>query len=264
LDLKKEDEEDQQVVTKHVVKEVKNSLKPKILLVEDNEMNRKIFISILKSHDMTCDVAVNGNEALKVVSEKDYDIVFMDCQMPVMDGYESTSKIRLFEGDKKHTKIIAMTANAMAGDREKCIEAGMDDYISKPINFNIMFNMIEESTKKIEESTKKVELECEYNSIIDNNIDNFVEVTGLGKDDAKEILEEYIKYLPELFAGINEAIEMADFKKLAKLTHELKGSSGTFRITSIHELAIKLEEKTIEEDMDECARLFIQIKDLLH
>jgi len=257
LGLKKEAEEEQQVVTKHVVKEVKNSLKPNILLVEDNEMNRKIFISILKSRDMTCDVAVNGNEALEVVSEKDYDIVFMDCQMPVMDGYESTSKIRLFEGNKKHTKIIAMTANAMAGDREKCIEAGMDDYISKPINFDIMFNMIEEITKKIE-------LECEYTSIIDNNIDNFVEITGLEKNDAKEILEEYIKYLPELFAGINEAIEIKDFNKLAKLTHELKGSSGTFRITSIHELAIKLEEKVIEEEMDECARLFIQIKDLLH
>ena len=143
LGLKKEDEEEHEVVTKHMVKEVKNALKPKILLVEDNEMNRKIVISMLKSRDMTCDVALNGSEALKAVSEKDYDIVFMDCQMPVMDGYESTSKIRLLEGDKKHTTIIAMTANAMEGDSEKCIEAGMDDYISKPINFDIMFNMIE-------------------------------------------------------------------------------------------------------------------------
>ena len=103
-----------------------------------------------------------------------------------------------------------------------------------------------------------------YNSIIDNNIDNFVEITGLEKDDAKEIFEEYIKYLPDLLQGINDAIENNDFKKLARLTHELKGSSGTLRITSIHELAIKLEEKAIKQEIDECARLFIQIKNLFH
>ena len=257
LGLKKEDEEKQEVVTKHMVKEVKNALKPRILLVEDNEINRKIVISMLKSHDMTCDVAVDGSEALKAVSEKDYDIVFMDCQMPVMDGYESTSKIRLFEGDKKHTTIIAVTANAMEGDCAKCMEAGMDDYISKPINFDIMFNMIEANTKEREP-------EFEYNSIIDDNIDHFVEITGLEKDDAREILEDYIKCLPDLLSGINDAICSSDFEKLARLTHELKGSSGTLRITSIHELAIKLEETAKKQEKEECARFFIQIKNLIH
>jgi len=257
LGLKKENEEEHQVVTKYIVKEVKNAIKPRILLVEDNEVNRKIVISMLKSHSMTCDVALDGSEALKAVSEKDYDIVFMDCQMPVMDGYESTAKIRLLEGDKKHTTIIAVTANAMQGDSAKCIEAGMDDYISKPINFDIMFSMIEESTKKRE-------LVADYNSIIDNNIDHFVEITGLEKDDAKEIFEDYIKCLPDLLGGIEDAIYNNNFKKLEKLTHELKGSSGTLRITSIHELAIKLEEKAIKHEIDECARLFIQIKDLFY
>ena len=257
LGLKKEDEEEHQVVTKYIVKEVKNAIKPRILLVEDNEMNRKIVISMLKSHDMTCDVALDGSEALKAVSEKDYDIVFMDCQMPVMDGYESTAKIRLLEGDKKHTTIIAVTANAMQGDSAKCIEAGMDDYISKPINFDIMFSMIEANTKKRE-------LVADYNSIIDNNIDHFVEITGLEKDDAKEIFEDYIKCLPDLLGGIEDAIDNNNFKKLEKLTHELKGSSGTLRITSIHELAIKLEEKAIKHEIDECARLFIEIKDLFY
>lgn len=257
LGLKKEDKEENQGLEIHNVKDDKNLLKSRILLVEDNEMNRKILISILKSHNMTCDVAINGSEALKSVSEKDYDVVFMDCQMPVMDGYESTAKIRLFEGDKKHTTIIAMTANAMEGDSQKCIEAGMDYYISKPIDFNIMF-------KLIEENTKNREIALNYNCIIDNNIERFVESTGLEIEDAKEILEEYTKCLPDLLAGINEAIGNGDFKKLAGLSHELKGSSGTFRITSIHELAIKLEEKAIKQEIDECARFFIQIKGLFH
>ncbi|MCY6356874.1 response regulator [Clostridium sp. ZS2-4] len=257
LGLKKEDEEEHQVITKHIVKEVNNALKPRILLVEDNEMNRKIVISMLKSHDMTCDVAVDGMEALKAVSEKDYDVVFMDCQMPVMDGYECTSKIRLLEGEKKHTTIIAMTANAMEGDCEKCIDAGMDDYMSKPINFDTMFNMIEANIKERE-------LVTDYNNIIENNINYFVETTGLKKDDAREILEEYIKCLPNLLEDINDAIDNNDFEKLVGVTHELKGSSGTLRIISIHELAIKLEEAALKQEIDECARLLAKIKDLLH
>jgi two-component system sensor histidine kinase/response regulator len=257
LGLKKEDEEEHKVLTKHTVKEVENALKPRILLAEDNDVNRKIFISMLKSRDMTCDVVIDGSQALKAVLEKDYDIVFMDCQMPVMDGYESTAQIRRLEGDKKHTKIIAVTANAMQGDSEKCIEAGMDDYISKPINFDIMFNMIEESINKRSP-------EADYTRLIDTYIDHFVEITGLEKDDAKEIFEDYIKCLPDLLDGIGDAIGSNDFVKLAKLTHELKGSSGTLRITSIHELAIKLEEKAIKQDIDECARLFTQIKNLFH
>lgn len=255
LVLKITKKEKDKIITKDIVKQVKNGLNPRILLVEDNIMNRKIVISMLKTRDMTCDVAVNGSEALKAVSEKSYDVVFMDCQMPVMDGYECTSKIRLLEGDKKHTTIIAITANAMEGDSEKCIEAGMDDYISKPINFDIMFNMIEANTKEILDVG-------DYKAIVENNIDNLVKTTGLNKDDAKEILEEYVKCLPDLFSGIKDAIDIKDFNKLAGLTHELKGSSGTLRIISIYELSIKLEEAAKKEEIDKCITLFMQIKNL--
>ncbi|MDF2614129.1 MAG: sensor hybrid histidine kinase [Clostridia bacterium] len=254
LGLTKQDKE-QKVIPNHNVKEFKNPLNPRILLVEDNAMNRKIIISMLKTRGMTCDVAVNGSEALKAVAEKDYDVVFMDCQMPVMDGYECTSKIRRLEGDKKHTTIIAITANAMEGDYAKCIEAGMDDYISKPIHFDTMFHMIEANTKEREEKDT-------YSSIIDHNIDNLVKDTGLDEEDAKEILEEYIKCLPDLLLGIKDAIYNRDFKKLAGLAHELKGSSGNLRINALYELAIEFEAAAKKEKIDECGRLFIQIKDL--
>ncbi|EKQ56792.1 MULTISPECIES: response regulator [unclassified Clostridium] len=255
LGLKQEEEEEHEIEMESGIKEIQTQLKPRILLVEDNEVNRKIFISMLKSHNMDCDVALDGSEALKAVSEKDYDIVFMDCQMPVMDGYESTAKIRQLEGDKKHTKIIAVTANAMEGDSVKCIKAGMDDYISKPINFDIMFSMIEESIRQKEP-------EVNYSSILDKYIDNFIKITGLEEEDAKEIFEDYIRCLPDLLGGIEDAIKNNNFNKLAKLTHELKGSSGTLRITSVHELAIELEEKAKEQQLDECNRIFIEIKNL--
>lgn len=257
LGLKRETEAEKQVITKYTVKEAKNALKPRILLVDDNEMNRKIFLSMLKSHSMICDVAVDGSEALKAVLDKDYDVVFMDCQMPIMDGYECTAKIRSLQGEKKHTKIIAMTANAMEGDYEKCIMAGMDDYISKPINFDIVFKMIEANTREIEEKSK-------FNNIIDNNIDYFIQATGLNKEEAKEILEEYVKHLPNMIEDLNVFIENKNFYKLEGLAHELKGSSGTLRIISIHELAIKLEEAVYKKQSDECGRILDKIKGLLH
>lgn len=256
LGLKRETEAEKQVITKYTVKEAKKSLKSRILLVDDNEMNRKIFLSMLKSHNMICDVAVDGSEALKAIVEKDYDVVFMDCQMPIMDGYECTAKIRSLEGVKKHTKIIAMTANAMEGDYEKCIMSGMDDYISKPINFDAVF-------KIIESSTKERNAESNYSNIIDENIDYFVETTGLNKDDAKEILEDYVKQLPKMLDDIKKFIEDENFKKLESLTHELKGSSGTLRIISIHELAVKLEEAVLKRESYECVRILAEIKALL-
>ncbi|OPJ57947.1 response regulator [Clostridium oryzae] len=251
------EEEGNKTSPKHTNKEAKNTYNPSILLVDDNEMNRKIVISILKTHDMVCDIAMNGSEALKAASEKDYDVIFMDCQMPVMDGYECTSKIRSMEGDGKHTKIIAMTANAMEGDCEKCIQAGMDAYISKPINFDIMFKMIEDSIKEINGKG-------DYNNVIENNIDSLVEATGLDREDAKELLEEYIKCLLDLIAGITIAIDNSDFSKLAGLAHELKGSSGTLRITSIYELAKKLEKAAKDQELNECINIFTQIKDTCH
>lgn len=144
---KKDDATDTQIITRYTAKELQEHLQPRILLVEDNEINRKLVISMLKQDNLTCDIAVDGSEAVKALSKKDYDIVFMDCQMPVMDGYQSTAKIREMEGEKKHTPIVAMTANAMEGDRLKCLNAGMDDYISKPVNFKIMFSMIESKCK---------------------------------------------------------------------------------------------------------------------
>lgn len=147
LGLKDTTGAENQIVTRFTVKEVNNALKPSILVVDDNAVNRKLITIKLESNGLSCDLAVNGEEALLAVRNKIYDIVFMDCQMPVMDGYESTKRIRDYEGQLRHTNIIAITANAMEGDREECISAGMDDYLSKPIDYNRMFQLIEDHSK---------------------------------------------------------------------------------------------------------------------
>lgn len=121
------------IVTTHVVSEVKASLRGHVLLVEDNPVNQKVAVKMLEKLGCRVDVAGNGKEAVEEVERIRYALVFMDCQMPEMDGFEATRVIREREGAARHTPIIAMTANVMAEDRDNCLKAGMDDFVSKPV-----------------------------------------------------------------------------------------------------------------------------------
>jgi CheY-like chemotaxis protein len=116
-----------------------------ILLVEDNHVNQMVAMNLLKKAGYHADAVANGLEALKALEKKDYDLILMDVQMPEMDGYEATAAIR--KGYVKPSiPIIGLTANAMKGDREKCIEAGMDDYLSKPMRPAMLYQLIDKWT----------------------------------------------------------------------------------------------------------------------
>ncbi|MCP9469726.1 MAG: response regulator [Nitrospira sp.] len=121
------------IITSHVVSEVRASLRGHVLLVEDNPVNQKVAVKMLEKLGCRVDVAGNGKEAVEAMERIRYALVFMDCQMPEMDGFEATRIIREREGTAHHTPIIAMTANAMAEDRKQCLKAGMDDFVSKPV-----------------------------------------------------------------------------------------------------------------------------------
>jgi signal transduction histidine kinase/CheY-like chemotaxis protein len=118
---------------------------PRILLAEDNIVNQKVALGLLKKLGYEADVAVNGIAAVKALERRNYDLVFMDCQMPELDGFEATLMIRSEDSNvlNRNVPIIAMTANAMKGDREKCIEAGMNDYLSKPVNKDQVQEMLD-------------------------------------------------------------------------------------------------------------------------
>jgi CheY-like chemotaxis protein len=119
----------------------------KVLVVEDNVVNQKLLVRLLERHGCQVDVAVNGREALAATARVAYDCLFMDCQMPEMDGYAATAAIRQREmqtGD--HVPIIAITANAMPEDRERCLAAGMDDYVARPVKIDVVMTMLEKWT----------------------------------------------------------------------------------------------------------------------
>jgi CheY-like chemotaxis protein len=115
----------------------------KVLVVEDNSTNQKVAARMLQNAGCECDIAADGSKAVEAVTRVHYDLVFMDCQMPLMDGYEATVEIRKREGEQRHTPVVAMTASVLKGDREKCLEAGMDDYICKPIDNADLFRILE-------------------------------------------------------------------------------------------------------------------------
>jgi CheY-like chemotaxis protein len=114
----------------------------RVLVAEDNVVNQKVAVRMLERLGLRADVAANGREAVSMFELLPYDLVFMDCQMPEMDGYEAAGEIRRREGPGRHVAIIAMTADAMAGCREQCLEAGMDDFISKPVAMEALFEAL--------------------------------------------------------------------------------------------------------------------------
>ncbi len=146
---------EREFVTRHTVQEKQHWLKIRILLVEDNFVNQKVIIRQLEKLGYRADIAGNGQEAVEAVTTIPYDLILMDCNMPVLDGYDATKIIRETK-DIKDTPIIALTANAMKEDKEKCIAAGMDDYLTKPVNRKILGNTINRWAKNIIEKEETI------------------------------------------------------------------------------------------------------------
>ncbi|MBI4396204.1 MAG: response regulator, partial [Elusimicrobia bacterium] len=198
-----------------------------VLVAEDNVVNQEVTRRQLEKLNVRVDTAKDGMEALTAADRFVYDLILMDCQMPRMDGFSTTNEIRRREGSKWHTPIIAMTANAMEGDREKCLSAGMDDYLSKPVRFEELAALI-----------------AKWDVAIDPQA--IEKLRGLGEansgDFAREVAEAFLKDAPEhLHAALRAAAEN-NAEALAQEAHTLKGSSGNLGARGLQVLSMRLEK----------------------
>jgi PAS domain S-box-containing protein len=170
-----------------------NSPSPlRILLAEDHPINQQVILEQLAVLGYRADSAANGQEALDLLADRTYDLVLMDCQMPVLDGYETARKLREIEGSDRHTFVIALTAHAMPGEREKCLAAGMDDYLSKPVNLDTLAGTLKKYESGNVQSENKYEVKTinlEKNCKLAINSTEILEKTAVSAAGAKRAIE---------------------------------------------------------------------------
>ena len=224
-------------------------IKPRnILLVEDNDLNRQMMDVMLAKRGHFVTTATNGVEAFAAVKNTRFDIIFMDIQMPVMDGLEACRQIREFEGESYHTPIVALTAHAMQGDALICLEAGMDDYISKPIDPQLVFQVLELGTRGISNLAP-------LDTINPNGYNTAEEAPFLDIPDALprfdndlevyyKFVEEFIQSLPERVEGMQMDFESGRWKELSNKAHNLKGVSANLGLMQLSIMAATLDKQS--------------------
>ncbi|MBI4838782.1 MAG: response regulator [Nitrospirae bacterium] len=258
------------IVTRHTISEKKRR-DVRILLVEDNPVNQKFITALLNKAGYTADVAGNGRLAVEAAAANEYDLILMDVQMPEMDGFEATKAIRGKEGESRHTPIIAMTAHAMEGDREACINAGMDDYISKPIQPPALFVLIEKWIKtRLEKKSAGPELVITDDNIrlkdavlksIPVDMKSAMQRFGNDREFFKEMLKEFLNYIPEHLKTLSEAAASGDADVMQIEAHSIKGAAGNLSADKVYSLALSIEHKARDRSISDASLLINELKD---
>ena len=221
-------------------------VKPRILLVEDNPVNLMVAQRLLQVLGAECDTAGNGQVALEKLDQAQFDLVLMDCQMPVLDGYSATRRWRELEQERKASRrmpIVAMTANAMAGDRQKCLDAGMDDYLAKPVTKIELEQCIarwKSSAMSVPEATPSAaQLNDRAPSVLDQRV--LAELREVLGSEVDKIIAVYLEDAPRLIAQLERAAVNIDPIALRVTAHTLKSSSANVGAMTLSDAARDLE-----------------------
>ncbi|HEV2314243.1 MAG TPA: PAS domain S-box protein [Candidatus Acidoferrales bacterium] len=238
----------------------------RILLAEDNVVNRQLAARLLEKRGYTVVIAKNGIEALAAVEREQIDMVLMDVQMPEMDGLEAIRVIRSNEKiSKRHLPIISLTAHVMKGDREKCIEAGADDYIPKPIQPANLFAAMERMRpSRRDDNESHVAPSAIYDSL--NTAELLERVQG-DRELLAEIVQLFETGLPAILQGLRESIAREDAVEIARVAHTLKGFVGNFGRGGAYRAVEEMESFAKESNMARTAKAFVvverELKELL-
>ncbi|SDF32208.1 PAS domain S-box-containing protein [Methanolobus vulcani] len=235
----------------------------RILLVEDNVVNQHVAQSMLQKLGITADVANNGLEAIEALETIPYDLVFMDIQMPEMDGMEASKHIRNKQSSviNHDVPIIAMTAHAMKGDEEKCIEAGMNDYMSKPISLKLLAGKIDKwlkhdakksYTNNYQDKNVKEPLIFDYEQFMENIMDDI--------DMAREIIEIFYKNAPRQLEELKEAIDKKEIENIINSAHSLKGASASVGGMALSDISASIQNQASSGQIDKVMEILPELE----
>ncbi len=223
----------------------------KILIAEDNPVNLAYIEEILTQMGAEIMFAPNGEAAITCIRKERFDLVLMDCQMPVMDGYETTRRIRLMQEEAgiPHFPIVAITANAMKGDREKCLEAGMDDYLAKPVRIKTLKEAVlywtregAAETTAFEPQRNKYELMKKEDAPL-LGTEELEEIRAIMKGRFEDVLHQYLESVQILVNSIGISVKNDDVEKITFIAHDIKSSSRQFGALKLACIARDLEYK---------------------
>ncbi|MBF0191346.1 MAG: PAS domain S-box protein [Magnetococcales bacterium] len=235
----------------------------RVLLVEDDPVNRKVVSVMLRKLGIGFETAGNGLEALEALRSRVFDLVLMDCQMPVMDGFTATSQWREWESSSgaHRTPIVAVTAFALQGDRERCLAAGMDDYLAKPLNFNRFKSALSRwllgcgpESSVVVAAEAVGEPECLNGRILEQ----LREV--LGEEAVREVAQAFLDILPERLAAIREALAGGDAEGVHLVTHPLKSPSRQLGAIEFSVLATELDTLTRQGSLVGAKELAVRLE----
>jgi PAS domain S-box-containing protein len=257
------------LATRHAVREVMAGEAPsrlRILLAEDNPTNQQVALGMLKKLGFGADAVTDGQEVLKALKSAPYDLVLMDCQMPVMDGYEASRQIRGSGMSFKDIPIIAMTAHAMTGDREKCLEAGMNDYISKPVSPQLLFEAIEKWSKgKGQNPQKETEGPPADRAEPDKpvppvwNKKAMMDILVNDKALAKSIVAVFLADIPLQIKALAETLKTGNASGAELRAHTIKGAAANVGASALEALALEMEKAARAGDMDTTRNLMTNL-----
>ena len=242
-----------------------------VLLAEDNTVNQILGVKLLEKRGHSVVVATNGMEALEALRNHLFDLVLMDVQMPLMDGFEATKAIRTLEKETvNHIPIVAMTAHAMKGDRERCLAAGMDSYISKPLQPKILFETIEKmipqnvtQSHQAEEpqldnsSQKKEKVQCAF------DVEEALLIVENDADLLKKIIEAFLTEYCIWMTQIKNAITSKDPVALRNTAHTLKGAARSLGACTTSSTALELETLGQQENFEEAEMVYAELEDII-
>ena len=239
----------------------------RVLLAEDNPVNQRLVVKLMEKQGHTVVVAGNGKEALAALEGGQFHVVLMDVQMPEMGGFEAVGIIREREkATGAHIPIIAMTAHALKGDRERCLQAGMDAYVSKPIQSRLLFEAIASVVPVTAADVTMGEKPVPAKARLDSEVFNSEGALAMLDGDAElfvELVKLFMTESVELQDQIHDAIEQRDAKRLERAAHSLKGSAAAFCGESTRAVAQKLEAIGASGNLDQAGDLFVELQDEL-